>query len=81
MRSSPLGKMPEPMDWQALVRLGVGRLGVAPDVFWSMTPWELRLALEGAGLVRVTGSGPGRMSRETLAAMMAQHPDTAGQED
>ena len=73
MPSNRLGTMPEtPFDWPGLMRLGFGQLGLPPDVFWQMTPWELRLALEGAGLMRADGHA---MNRRALAALMQAHPD------
>lgn len=65
----------EHVDWPGLMRLGLGGLRLAPDVFWAMTPAELRLALEGAGLVPVRGTGP--MRSERLAELMAAFPDAA----
>lgn len=61
-------------DWAALMRLGLGALRLPPEVFWSMTPAELRLALEGAGLARPPGAA---MDRGRLADLMAAYPDTA----
>lgn len=63
-------------DWGALMRAGLGGLGLPPGVFWAMTPVELARALEGAGLV----PAPGRRSpgRAALEAMMARYPDAGG---
>lgn len=36
------------MDWPALMRLGLGRLGLHPRYFWDLTPFEL-LTLLGVG--------------------------------
>ena len=64
--------MAEPVDWPALMRLGLGVLRLPPDAFWSMTPGELRRALEGAGVM----PAPGRaMDRGRLAELMAAFPD------
>tara|TARA_R110002096_G_scaffold160465_8_gene326690 strand:+ start:1255 stop:1407 length:153 start_codon:yes stop_codon:yes gene_type:complete len=41
--------MRQTMDWQALMRAGLHGLGLAPDVFWSLTPAELRMMLGDAG--------------------------------
>lgn len=62
----------EPTDWPALMRLGLGALRLPPDVFWSMTPAELRLALEGAGLVAEPGQA---LDRDALDTLMAAFPD------
>ncbi len=61
-----------PTDWAALMRLGLGALRLPPEVFWAMTPAELRLALEGAGLARAPGTA---MDRGRLADLMAAYPD------
>ena len=80
MRSNRLGPMHNPpFDWPGLIRLGMGRLGLPPDTFWAMTPWELRLVLEGAGLIQPLRGG-GRMDRGTLQALMTRHPDAPKQE-
>ena len=65
----------EPVDWPVLMRLGLGALRLSPEAFWSMTPGELRLALEGAGIVPVAGIGP--MERGRLTELMAAFPDAA----
>lgn len=62
----------EAVDWPGLMRLGLGVLRLSPDAFWSMTPGEFRLALEGAGVVR---PGGGAMGRARLAELMAAFPD------
>lgn len=33
------------LDWPGLMRAGLGRLGLAPAEFWSLTPAELALML------------------------------------
>ncbi len=64
--------MAEPVDWPALMRLGLGLLRLPPDAFWSMTPGELRRALEGAGVIAADGRA---MDRDRLAELMAAFPD------
>ena len=64
--------MAEPVDWPALMRLGLGVLRLPPDAFWSMTPGELRRALEGAGVVPAGGLA---MGRGRLAELMTIFPD------
>lgn len=66
------------VDWAGLMRLGLGGLRLSPEVFWAMTPRELMLALEGAGLLPVAGMGP--MQGDRLAELMAAFPD-AGRKD
>ena len=69
------GKDAGRIDWAGLMRLGLGTLRLPPDQFWSMTPHELSLALEGAGLKPVGGLG---MDRGTLERLMVAHPDATG---
>jgi uncharacterized phage protein (TIGR02216 family) len=57
-----------------MMRLGLGALRLPPDVFWAMTPVELRRALEGAGLL-APGAGTAWMDRATLDGLMARFPD------
>ena len=33
------------IDWPGLMRAGLGQLGLAPDVFWRLSPMELRIML------------------------------------
>nr|WP_078059363.1 rcc01693 family protein [Tropicimonas marinistellae] len=33
------------MDWAGLMRLGLCQLGLAPEVFWRLTPVELLVML------------------------------------
>lgn len=56
------------IGWPALMRLGLVELGLAPAVFWDLTPAELFLL---AGIT--PGEAP--MDRARLAALMAQFPD------
>jgi uncharacterized phage protein (TIGR02216 family) len=62
------------VDWPGLMRLGLVRLGLAPDVFWALTPAELLLlaGLDGAGL---EGGGHAAMTRAGLDALAARFPD------
>ncbi|MEM9145801.1 MAG: rcc01693 family protein [Pseudomonadota bacterium] len=62
-----------PIDWDALMRAGLGRLRLAPDAFWAMTPLELMRALEGAGVL-APGGGP-VLGRPDLDRLMAAYPD------
>jgi uncharacterized phage protein (TIGR02216 family) len=58
--------------WRSLMRLGLVELGLAPEVFWSLTPAELMLmaGLDGAGELMLT--------RAALHALMARFPDRRG---
>tara|TARA_R110000764_G_scaffold36071_1_gene80680 strand:+ start:6629 stop:6832 length:204 start_codon:yes stop_codon:yes gene_type:complete len=60
--------MSQAMDWQALMRAGLHGLGLSPDVFWSLTPAELRTMLGD------TGAGAPLLN-DGLAALMAAYPD------
>lgn len=64
----------EALAWDDLMRLGLGTLRLAPEVFWSMTPIELERALEGAGILPGAG-GAGLMRRGAFEALMARFPD------
>ena len=63
--------MADPIDWPALMRLGLGTLRLAPDVFWAMTPSEFQAALEGSGLA-LSRATPDRAALDDL---MASFPD------
>lgn len=65
---------PGRLAWAEMMRLGLGALRLPPDVFWAMTPVELRRALEGAGLL-APGAGTAWMDRATLDGLMARFPD------
>lgn len=67
------------LAWDQLMRLGLGTLGLPPDVFWAMTPIELQRALEGAGIL-VPGGGAQWMERTALDALMARFPDKGSKE-
>ena len=57
------------------MRAGIGRLGLGPGEFWTLTPAELLLMLGLDG-----GTAP--LSRTRLEALAAQFPDVAkGQEE
>ncbi|MDQ7080123.1 MAG: phage tail assembly chaperone [Paracoccaceae bacterium] len=64
--------MAEKFDWPALMRAGMGGLGLHPAQFWDLTPHELMLllGLEGAA----AGGGFGRARLDELARMF---PDRA----
>jgi len=52
--------------------VALGELGLAPEVFWAMTPAEFEALVSGGRAGR--GSTP---ERATLADMMARFPDRA----
>ncbi len=55
------------VDWAGLMRLGLVRLRLSPEVFWALTPAELLLM---AGLdMRAP------MSRNVLDGLAALYPD------
>ncbi len=60
------------MDWAGLMRAGLHGLGLAPDVFWRLTPAELAVMLGQS-----TVQGP--MERGQLVALMADYPDAPEQ--
>ena len=52
--------------------VGFGVLGLAPQVFWAMTPKELEAALRG----RFGGAGAdGPPGRADVASLMQRFPD------
>lgn len=55
--------------WGPLMRLGLGRMGLVPDVFWALTPAEFLLM---AGLDAPEAL---RMSRSALERLNALYPD------
>ncbi|MFV0409549.1 MAG: rcc01693 family protein [Paracoccus sp. (in: a-proteobacteria)] len=56
------------LDWPGLMRAGMQGLGLAPDIFWSLTPAELALML---GID--PASAP--MTRSRLEALASAWPD------
>lgn len=56
------------MNWNALLRAGLGRLGLAPGVFWDLTPVELALMLG-------VEPGPAAFTRARLEEICAAFPD------
>lgn len=54
--------------WPALMRLGMAELRLAPEVFWNLTPAELRL-IAGAG------APAGALDRAGFEALAARFPD------
>lgn len=58
------------IDWAGLMRAGLQGLGLAPDVFWRLSPIELRIML-GAD------SALPPLTRARLAELAAAFPDVA----
>ncbi|MBN9289811.1 MAG: phage tail assembly chaperone [Hyphomicrobium denitrificans] len=52
---------------------GLGVLGLAPAVFWSLTPRELQAILRGKFGASSEGAAPTRVQ---LDALMRQYPDS-----
>lgn len=57
------------LDWPGMMRAGMQGLGLSPEVFWALTPGELRLMLGDRAQARP-------MLRDGLEALMAAWPDT-----
>jgi uncharacterized phage protein (TIGR02216 family) len=55
--------------WPRLMRLGLVRLGLTPEVFWNLTPAELMLMAGG-------GTGREALTRAGLSELVARFPDT-----
>jgi len=56
------------IDWPALLRAGLGGLGLTPAAFWALTPAELLVMLGER-------AGPAPMGRERLEALSRAFPD------
>lgn len=63
---------PPPFPWADAMALGLGRLRLTPDEFWSLTPRELVLMAGGGG------DGTVALGREALADLMQRFPDEHG---
>jgi uncharacterized phage protein (TIGR02216 family) len=55
---------PVPFPWEEAMALGLNRLRLTPDLFWSLTPRELLLIANGLA----SGSALGRADMEALVA-------------
>jgi uncharacterized phage protein (TIGR02216 family) len=62
------------LDWPGLMRAGMGELRLRPDVFWRLTPVELRIML---GVDRATPP----LTRARLGELAAAFPDHAREQD
>jgi uncharacterized phage protein (TIGR02216 family) len=57
------------LDWPGLMRVGIGQLGLAPEVFWRLTPAELHM------LAGPDQPGPVPFTRARLDALVQAFPD------
>ncbi|WP_282025919.1 rcc01693 family protein [Limimaricola cinnabarinus] len=55
------------LDWAAMMRAGIGGLGLRPHEFWALTPAELRLMLGPMA--------PAPMGRARFEALCRDYPD------
>lgn len=62
----------EGLNWDFLMRFGLGVLHLTPDHFWAMTPREFDAALKGH--IGQFGSGA-PMGAAELSALSARFPD------
>lgn len=62
--------MPDTFPWREAISFGLGRLRLPVAAFWSMTPRELALAMEG-----FTGRIGGPLARQSLDDLMNRYPD------
>ncbi|GAB4384036.1 rcc01693 family protein [Albidovulum sp.] len=56
------------LDWPGLMRAGLGRLRLSPEVFWGLTPAELALMLGDP-------ASPRPLDRARLAELARAWPD------
>ncbi|MEM7214840.1 MAG: phage tail assembly chaperone [Pseudomonadota bacterium] len=60
------------IPWNNLMSFGIGRLGLTPKAFWSMTPREF---LAAAGLYDRAGHLNEVLSRRSLEELIRTNPD------
>jgi len=67
----------EMLPWPRLMEIAYGMLGIAPDVFWAMTPPEWMAAFKG--FKRKYGMADDRdapaITRDELEQLMMRFPD------
>lgn len=62
-----------PVDWDMMMRFGLGVLGLAPRDFWAMTPGEFTAAIQGRlGIGANQNDG---IARSALTDLMDRFPD------
>ncbi len=59
------------LDWEGLMRAGIGQLKLHPKDFWALTPLELMLLLGW----EPRAAGAGATMRERFEALCAAYPD------
>ena len=69
--------MGEPFPWDAVMRFGLGTLGLAPKAFWAMTPRELAAAMAAHGFT----ADAAHPSRAWLNEQATLHPDRENDRD
>lgn len=57
------------IDWQGLMRVGMGQLGLTPEAFWRLTPAELNI------LAGPNQTGPVPFTRARLDVLARAFPD------
>jgi len=62
------------IDWPGLMRAGLEGLGLAPEVFWRLTPMELRIMLGAEAMMPP-------LTRARLEDLARRYPDQKGQRD
>lgn len=62
------------IDWPGLMRAGMHGLGLEPEVFWRLTPMELRIMLGAEAMVPP-------LTRARLEELARHYPDQKGQKD
>lgn len=59
------------IDWPGLMRAGLHALGLAPEVFWRLTPVELRIMLGAEAMMPP-------LTRARLEDLARRYPDAKG---
>lgn len=62
------------IDWPGLMRVGLQGLGLAPEVFWKLTPMELRIILGADHIIPP-------LSRDRLVELARRFPDGKDRQD
>jgi uncharacterized phage protein (TIGR02216 family) len=62
------------IDWPGLMRAGMQGLGLAPEVFWRLTPMELRVMLGVEAMLPP-------LTRARLEELARRYPDRKGPKD